>query len=43
MKLGVQDLLLRKVVNHRHRKEEVRFRIEVNKPFNPEVFCVPKT
>lgn len=41
--VGMQDLLLRKVANHRHRKEEVRFRIEVNKPMNPDVFCVPNT
>lgn len=41
--VGMQDLLLRKVVNHSHRKEEIRFKIEVNKPINPEVFGVPKT
>lgn len=41
--VGTQDLLLRKVVNHRHRNEEIRFIIEVNQPINSEVFCVPKT
>lgn len=41
--VGAQDFLLRKVVNHRHRKEEVRFNISANQPINFEVFCVPKT
>lgn len=40
--ISMGDLLLRKVVNHRYRSEEVRLRIEVDEPISAEVFCAPK-
>lgn len=39
--VGIPDLLIRKVVKHRFRQEEVRFNIRVDEPIAAEVFRVP--